>query len=315
MDNVVKGRENVVAETTTLSYLIPKKVKIRPVPIKKSLFIIGKDQKRVDSEQKMLTGTSRSIVCPIDGLTNRFINPFPDIKERIYFENLLGINLDINKPLDNYLANVRITILKDTDDFDLTFTELDLDNPHDYIAWKICLVAPEVANHREEFYTATQTFFIDDEQVSINDERELNKKEDDCLRYLFGIENSREKLYNFLRTYNLLNKTNRIVPKESKIEWLYNECRALTNSKISTDRMFKLIELIKKDLTSYEMVLFTQDALSIGEILYHSSNNEYRLPSGEKLGNSLLEVEQFLRNELNQLIKERIKAQVKLQLK
>ena len=73
--------------------------------------------------------------------------------------------------------------------------------------------------------------------------------------------------------------------------------------------------MVKKDLASYELKLVIQDALSIGEIKYNSSLNEYTNSVNEVIGKSLKDVEDFLRNPANQIKREHIKAQIKLQLK
>lgn len=74
--------------------------------------------------------------------------------------------------------------------------------------------------------------------------------------------------------------------------------------------------MVKKDEAAFETKILIQDALSIGELIYYPNASEYRLPdSAEAIGKSLKEVETFLKNPAQQMLKERIKNQIKLQLK
>jgi len=317
MTNSSASGKGVVENTTPKSCLIPGKiVKVRPVPVRKTPFIVGTDRDRIKSEQIMLTGTSRSIICPKYD-NGRFVEPLT-WEEREYLEKALGVNLDINKPNDNYLNEVRIQVSKNSDDIGDVFTELDLGTPDGFLAWRVCLVAPEVASEKnpEGHYKAEHWFYLDDDEVQETSDRDGNKVEDDCLKFLYTIEDNKEKLYNFLRTFNLIFKTNKRIDKQSaSSDWIYNEIKGLIKSRESRTRVHQLVEMVKKDLASYELKLVIQDALSIGEIKYNSSLNEYTNSVNEVIGKSLKDVEDFLRNPANQIKREHIKAQIKLQLK
>ena len=306
--------KGVDISSTPISCLLDKKVKIRPVPIRKTPFIVGGDRERIKSEQIFLTGTSRSVICPLDINTGRLINPLTEL-ERKYLENAVGVNLDVNRIENNYLKELRIVVSKITDDLEQTFTELDLSNPYDYLKYKICLLSPMVANTKKEHYTAEEWFYIDDNIEEVKVEHDENKLEDTCLKYLYSIEASKTKMYNLLRTYNFLFKTRKIIPKGVSVEWLYNELKDLIKYKDSRHRVYHIVKNIKDDEASYETGIIIQDALEIGELKYNSRDNEFTLPTGELIGKSYDEVEKFLRNPKNQSQREFIKNQIKNTLK
>ena len=317
INNSTTGK-GVGEQPTLKSCLIDKIIKVRPTPIRKTPYIIGGDRDRVRSEQIMLSGTSRSIILPKNGLTNRFIDPLT-YDERMYLEHILGVNLDINKPTDIYYIDdvCRIYITKNSDDIDDCYAELDLSTPIGYLQYKICLANPEVASAKnpEGKYTPEQAFYLDDALVETTVERDDNKEEDTCYKYLYSIEDRKDKLYNFLRTYNLLNKTRRYVDKNSSIEWMYNELKDLVRYRETRHKFYDLVEMIKKNEVSYELKIFIQDALEIGEIKYNSTDNIFTTPTGDKLGANIGEIENYLKDPLNQQKREYIKSQIKLQLK
>jgi len=318
-----------VGEQPTLkSCLIDKVIKVRPTPIRKTPYIIGGDRDRVRSEQIMLSGTSRSIILPKNGLTNRFIDPLT-LDERLYLESVMGVNLDVLKPEYTgdgahkqpnifYLDDqARIYISKNSDDIEDCYAELDLSTPQGYLQYKICLANPAVAPSKnpDGKYTPEQEFYLDDAVVETTVERDDNKEEDTCYKYLYSIEDRKDKLYNFLRTYNLLNKTRRYVDKNASIEWMYNELKDLVRYRETRHHFYELVEMIKKNETSYELKIFIQDALEIGEIKYNSNDNIFTTPTGDKLGANISEIENYLKDPLNQQKREYIKSQIKLQLK
>lgn len=320
INNELRGGQMGAGKTAPIleSCLINKTVKIRPVPIKTGLIVRSHDNPEIaESNSIWLTGTSRSIICPLDGRTSRLINPLTE-KERFFLEDILGVNLDVNQQKDNFLMDelCRIQVIKDMDDLSITYTELDLSNPIDYIKYKICQVSPLVALGKQKAYRGDQMFYIDDEVEEIIVEREDNKLEDECMKYLYSIEERLDKLYNFLRTFHFTYRTSKIVPKDAKIDWIYNEIKNLIKDRSQRAKVHELVTMVKKDEAAFETKILIQDALSIGELIYYPNASEYRLPdSAEAIGKSLKEVETFLKNPAQQMLKERIKNQIKLQLK
>jgi len=316
MSNSNVGGKGVVEITTPKSYLQNKIIKVKPVLRPRALFIVGTDNKTVNSERIWLTGTSRSIICPKYD-NGRFVNPLT-YDEQMFLEKALGVSLDVNKAEECYLSQIRIQVVKTSQDMEDVFTELDLSTPMGYLEYKICLVSPEVATSksRDNLYTPEQWFYLEDIEIEVTTERNTNKVEDECLKFLYTIEEKKNKLFDFLRTYNYLNKTKRNVDRgTSTQEWIYNEIKDLIKSKDTRNNVHDLVELIKRDPVGYELKLLIQDALSIGEIRYDVSTNGYVNNAGESVGSTFKDIEDFFRNPSNQLKKEHIKSQIQLQLK
>lgn len=304
-----------VGNTTPESCLIPgKKVKIRPTTQRRTIFITGTDPDRVRSEQIMLTGTSRSIIAPIDS-NMRLIDPFTE-KERKYLEYITGKSLDINKA-DCYLLDpdLRLNVNKTNEDIENTFTELDLGNVYDYILYKICLISPQVCNTRMDNYKGEELLFIDDIGETIKEEIKYSDLEDYVLEHLRTIKTDKKQLIEFLTAYITLYESNKIVDPKSDIEWLYMQIKDMTKDKKQLINLEKLVRMIKEDLAEYNALVFVHQAQMCAEILYNGADREYKLASGLAIGKNMKEVRNYFKNPINQTTKLKIENQIKLQSK
>lgn len=312
--NKARVKEETGVKTTPATFRLPTgKVKIRPI-LRSSAPFIKSDNKRISiSERTMLTGTSRSIICPTDGRTGRFIDPFTE-EERIYLENALSCNLDVNKITDNYLDKTRITIYKQTDDIENTYALLDKSVPSDYVLYKIALIAPEVANKKMDMYTAEQLFYIDDEEIEVNDISIKNDIEDVVFEYILSIKNKRTDLFNLLKTFNLVYKLNTLIPRETSTEVLYNKLKEYSKDKRILPKLYDLITSIKDNPEKYSTRIFIQNAMDCGEVSFKGGKFVLTL-SGAELGNNLSDVEFYFNDAANQLVKEKIKGQISVLLK
>ena len=310
-----KSNENMEAATTTVAapFSLPNKiVRIRPVMRKHALSIYGKDQEIVKSNQIMLTGVSKSLILPVDSRNGRLINPFRSTEERIFLEQRIGYNLDINKnDDDNFLAKCRITVSKQTDDIDAAYHELDLSNPYDYILYLIALVCPEVSKYKTDYYSGEILFYIDDEIVAEKNTKEINDTEEYCLQFLFAIKGKKKQLYNFIRTYHVINKLRKSIDPQASEDWLYNEIRELIRDKKTRPYVHSLCVMATKDIAAYQLKLVIQDAMDIGEIGYVGDGFKL-VSSGQLLGSTFADVEFYLKNPINQAVKARILQQIEL---
>jgi hypothetical protein len=297
----------------TPTFILPdKRVRIRPVLRQSAPFIKSQDKNIERSERIMLTGTSRSIICPTDS-SGRYVNPFTEV-ERLWLEERLGINLDINVPKDNYLDKARITISKQTDDINSAYAELDLFNPYGFILYKIACISPEVSNIKKDMYSVEELFYIEDADVSESQLKDENDNEDYCYEYILSIKGQKHKLSQLLKTYSMTYKLGRVIPKDASDEWLYNELKQLIKDKKARPKFHEVVRIAREDPATYELKLFIQDAVDCGEIIY--SGGEYKLGvSNTPLGKTLVEVEYYFKNINNQMTKERIKQQIELQKK
>ena len=131
--------------------LLDKKVQLVPIP-KPHTHWIKKADGTVDvSEATMMTSTSRSIVLPMKLSTGRLVDPLTD-SERTFLEKKLGIDLDVNAKEDNFWSSREATIRihKTSRDLNSATLEFNLNDPYEYILYKICLVSGRVANSWEE---------------------------------------------------------------------------------------------------------------------------------------------------------------------
>jgi len=318
MANVDMGEVTSVTTPSFKSPLIPGKiVRIKPVPVRKNNLIVGNDSRKVRSESIMLTGSSKSILLKIDPRTGRLKNIFNSDAERIWFENKLGVELDPNKFENNYLTKLRITITKSNEDIDDVYTELDLGNADDYLKYLICLNSDEVANSKNPMgmYTADQIFYIDDEEYTTQAETDKNKVEDECLEFLFSIKEKKAPLYNFYKVFNILYNKGRHIPRDTKLDVLYNFLKELIKDRTTIHKFHDLVIKRKEDKAWYETMVFIQEAMEIGEIKYYSNLGEFKLATNETIGKSYQEVVTYLLNPDSKALRERIKEQINAQLK
>ena len=304
-----------VSNTTPESCLIPgKKIKIKPTTHRRTIFITGTDPDRVRSEQIMLTGTSRSVICPLDS-NMRLVNPFTQ-KEKLYLEYLTGKSLDTNK-VDCYLSDpdLRLTVTKMNEDIDNTFSELDLGNAYDYILYKICLISPTVCNYRSDNYKAEELLFIDDEGETVKEEVKYSDLEDYVLDYTRTIKTDKKRLIEFLTAYVTLFESAKVVDPKADIEWLYLQIKEMTKDKKQLINLDKLVRLIKEDPAEYAALIFVHQAQMIAEITYNAMDREYRLSTGVVIGKTMKEVRNYFKNPVNQITKLKIEDQIKLQYK
>lgn len=258
------------------------------------------------------TRAAKSFVVPLDSIGN-LVNPLNE-NEQAFFEDLLGLDLNpyiISTP-DNPKANfwvnnkaTRVILRKQTKNLSSADRILDLSKPYDYIAWKIALINPRVANSwKERNDTLEYEFVLKDGEVQLNDELEFTQIEDKVNEYLLKHKGSKKKLFDLLRLYGVENLAKEI-KYDSPTEWLYNELRKLARRTKDIKKLHALIDLGETDV--YMKVLIA-DAVTAG--ILDKRPHEYRLMGGESLGSNESDIISYLQEPKNQSLKKSFELQI-----
>lgn len=273
-------------------------------PLRKKLITLSLIERSASSLYKdpsmgtLAAGAAKSFVVPLDEIGN-LVNPLTQ-DEQTYFEDVLGLDLNpyaknsASNPKANFWTNnkaTRVVLRKKSKNNASADRVLDLSKPYDYIAWKIALISPRVANSwAERNETLEYEFVLKDGEVQLNEELEFTKMEGDVNEYLFKHKASKKKLFDLLRLYGVENISKQI-SYDNSTEWLYNELRKIARRPKDIKSLYGLVDLGEKDV--YMKVLIA-DAITIG--LIDKRPHEYRLMGGESIGSNESEVIAYLEN-------------------
>lgn len=293
-------------EEKLVNPLLQKKVTLSIIERKASS--IYKD----DSMSTLAVGAAKSFVVPMDQNGN-LKNPLSP-SEQAYFEDLLGLDLSPYKrstkdnPRANFWARqkgTRIVLRKKTPNLASADKILDLSDPYDFIAWKIALLSPRVANTwQEKNETLEYEFVLKDGEVKLEDELKFTDMEDVVSEYLLKNKTSKKKLFDLLRLYGVSNIIKQ-ASFNSSTEWLYNELRKIARRKKDLEKLYNLLKLGEKDV--YMKVLLA-DAVTIG--LVDKRPYEYRMKDGERIGGTEVEAISYLEDPKNQSTKAAFEIQI-----
>jgi hypothetical protein len=174
-----------------------------------------------------------------------------------------------------------------------------LSKPFEFILYKIALINPRVANSWAERYDKGKLceFVIKDGEVELEEELSYLEKEDIVLSYLLKNKKSKKKLFDLLRLYGS-NKNSGLLTYDTSIDKIYNELRKYTRNKQDILKLYNLVSLGAKDVSTK---VFLADAVTVG--LIEKRGTEYRLMGGDKIGSNELEAISFIEDPKNQSIK------------
>lgn len=305
MNTVIEDKKMTKSKVLK-SPLLNKKVKIALVQQSPSTLYKDKNQ------ATLLTGASKDFACPLNQY-GTLIDPLQDW-ERAYLENLLGIDLSIhtrNTP-DNPNANFwttkksKLILRKSTKNIESATITLDLNDPFQFMIYKVALINDRVANSWDERYKKGRgyEFVIKDGEVELEEELSYLEMEDTVLGYLLKNKKSKKKLFDLIRLYGS-DKNAGLIKFESSIDFLYNEVRKFTRIKSEVKKLYKIISLGEKDIFTK---VFLADAVTVG--IVEKRGREYRLMGGDKIGSNDLEAVSYLEDPVNQSIKLRIQETV-----
>ena len=244
-------------------FLEDRKVVLRPI-IKSG----GMNPKGHDGEF-MYSGTEIHFVLPYSIRKGRLENPLtPDEQE--FFEKSLGEDLSTHKKEDNFWHTFRIKIRKD-DALMQNGYELDLNDPVDYLRYKVLLIHPDVApSWRERFRKGEYKFAMTEKDELVENTARIADKKKKAYLFLGKIDGSQERMRNFLRVYG------KSVSDGANTDFLISEIDKLIEDKKNLDKVLEIIED-----PNYEMKLFIEDAVECGAML--KKGRKYYLQGGDAI--------------------------------
>ena len=253
----------------------------------------------------LATGGEKSFMCPVDR-HGSLKNPLTT-SERKYLEDLLDLDLNVHKKEDNFWTSKKAMCRlrktgKNTETANVT---LDLLNPYDFILYKIALINPRVAKSWKERHDNKEyEFVIIDGAVEFEEELGFTLMENEVQKYLFKLEGSKRKLFDLLRMYGIQNASKQ-VNYASSAEWLFNELKKATRKPSEVKKLYHLIKLGEKDISSK---VFVEDCVSIG--LLEKRGFEYRLSGGDKIGNNEQDAISWFGDKRNSSVKARFEQMI-----
>jgi hypothetical protein len=284
MTTDVIEKQDVLRETI----LIDKKIRVEPVfkRHQRSMFPAGHDG------EFMYSGCRRGYPLPLDIKRNQLMTILTK-EEQSFFEKELDMNpgdLSTYKKKDNFWHKFYVYI-------DKNGLTLHLSDPIDNLRWRVLKVCPEVAPSWEERNNSAEFIFaLVDEDYLINDEVKKSDKLKRAYKFFGSIENSAEKMRNFLVVYG------KKPPLNAKMDFLKSEISKIIEFNIDG---FLAISEDK----NFEMKLFIDNCLEIGA-LYKEGRTKVALPGGDIIGNTMDETIEFLRNKKNSDIYATLKAKL-----
>jgi len=266
-----------------------------------------------DSQQgTLLVGASKDFIAPLDSYGN-IVDPLTD-DEREYFEEILGLDLNVHKrstpndPTANFWTTKKSKVIlrKTGHSIDTAEIVLDLSDPHQYILYKVALVSPRVANTwaERDDRPGEYEFVIKDGEVELEEELNYLEMDDTVTGYMLKHKNSKKKLFDLLRLYGS-DKNSGLIKFDSSIEFIYNELRKLSRVKSEVRKLYKIITLGERDI---HLQVFLADAVTIG--LIEKRGTEYRLVGGDVIGGDHTSAISFLSDVKHQSIKLKIQQEI-----
>jgi hypothetical protein len=285
---------------------IEKKDKLKSPLLNKKIVIalVKRSQTSLHQDENigtLVTGGEKSFMTPVDKRGN-LVDPLTS-DERTYLEDLLGIDLNpYNEPKKNFWSSKKaiVKLRKPSYNTESANLTLDLSKPYDFIFYKIALVSPRVAkSYADRFNRGEYEFVILDGDVELEEELGYTAKEDAVQEYLLKNKNSKKKLFDLLRMYGI-EKANKQVTYDNSAEWIYNELKKASRKKSEIEKLFKLVSLGEKDISSK---IFLADCVTNG--LVDKRGFEYRLSGGDKISNNEEEAIRWFEDKRNASVKAR----------
>lgn len=274
------------------SPLMNKKVILEPINKGVSSVIPG------DAAQAtMLKGTNRSIILPIDKL-GRLADPL-EKWERDFLEKTTGLNLDIYSEDCFYKTRKAVIKFKRRgQNLDSASIALDLNDPYQYILYKIALKSPEVANKWEDRKNPLYSYVIRDNDAQLAEDIAYNDKDDAVLEYLLSIKTNKKALFDLLRLYGNNDKLPVRITSDKPVEWLYNELRKISKTVKGIRNLYNIITIIENSPNRMASMVLVEDAVICGALV--KLGKKYSKPGGDIIGNDITEACQYLENPENQ---------------
>jgi len=247
----------------------------------------------------MFTGCSQSFVLPMNEITGRLINPLNE-EERLLLEDMLGFNLDINKR-GNYFESFRVMIKKTSENLNNLKRKLQLNDPIDYLSYKVLLKCGNVANSWEDRNkTPEYEWALRDEDQEVEEKLTYATKKRKAYQWLETITSNTDKMLNALLYLGYKYDRNE---KRDKLEVKIAE---VIEDRKGLDTIMDMLADETRVEKSYVL-----NAIRIGE-MQRVGANRILLPDGTVVGRNMNEAIAFWRDPENSMIVERIKEKLKV---
>lgn len=222
---------NTGAKSGTSEFILPnKKVTLLPIVRRKS-FMGRKDHDGLF----MYTNANKSWSIFRDQYGN-YIDPLNET-ERLYLEKMIGEDLNVNHK-DNYWHSFSFKITKDTYEMSRLKRVFDLSNPRDFLAYKLLLTVPDVANSlKEKDDTPEYEWMLVEADETIQDKLSAGRIKRFCYNWLTENEKKKTTLRNILYTMNIS------ISKDASIDEIENAIIDI----IESNRINSLYELLNDE--------------------------------------------------------------------
>lgn len=297
--------KEVVKETPKVTKRSPLRNKIVIIePINKGTSsVVPHDS----AQATMLRGTNRSIICPIDSL-GRLVNPLEDW-EREYLEEKTGLNLDSYSPECFYATRKSVIKFKRRGiALDSASVALDLNDPFQYILYKIALASPEVANKWADRSNILYNYVIRDNNAQLAEDTAHSDKEDEVIGHLLSIKTNKKELFNLLRLYGNEDTLPVKVSVDRSVEWLYNEIRKVSKTRPGVRILYTIITTNKKAPERMNTMITLEDAVTCGALI--KIGRKYMKEGGDIIGIDMTEACVYLEDVENQTFKMLVEAKI-----
>ncbi len=264
-------------KTKVPSPLIDKKVVLMPSPRQGA---INDDPKHKGYFK--YDGTKTRFIVPMDIHRGGLINPLTDA-ERLYFEELLGEDLNSYKKKDNFWHKFEVLVTKDDELMRSGFL-LDLSNPTDYLRWKVLLTNNDIVapSWEERLDSGEYVWALRDLGYTENDRVKKAEIMTDVYSQFKKIQASKTKMFDLLCVFWLQNNKAKRPPEDAKADTYINMIQEIIDNTPQ-----KFLDITKD--ANYEMKLLVTRALHVGAI-QREGMREFTLDSGKFLGKTLSEV-------------------------
>jgi len=269
----------------------------------------GKWLSKNHSGNFMYDNSKMVLTVPLSGQTGQLINPLT-AEETAFFENKELSRMDFSpgdlspyKTPDRknevipYWYKKEIVITKNDGVLteDTVLMELDLNNPVDYIDYKVLLansryggtVAP---SWEKRFDQGTYRIALVDSEYRSESESNRAKKLAEAFKFFTPIMNSQVRMYEFLMVYWLENRNSTKPSKDSNVNWLSSEIQKLIDNELN--------KFLKTVNSNYEDKLLLHQAIEAGALTL--SGNTFVTVDGLPVGNSISEAILYFKDERNQ---------------
>lgn len=242
----------------------------------------------------MFTGCKASYVVPFDLKRGQLVDPLND-GERALLEQMLFMNngdLSIyRKGKDNFWRSYRVNIDKEG-------KTLNLNEPMDYIAYKVLQVVPEVAASWEKrFDRAEIRFALVDGDHEVREQAKTSDHKRKAYAFFSEIEGNREKMIDVLTVYG------KRPPVDASKEFLIAAIEDIVSNPKSIGKFIAISEDKK-----FDKKLFIEKCLEAGALT--KVKTKYLLPGGDLIGSTLDEAIEFISNKKNSEVYALLKASV-----